>query len=102
MKDGPKNRLRAQDIHKIVDVFNKRLEVSKYSRMVPFDEIEKNEFNLNLPRYIDSQTPEDIQDIDAHLRGGIPAADVDAFSSYWAVCPGLRQTLFKPSRPGYF
>ena len=49
MKDGPKNRLRAQDIHKIVDVFNKRLEVPKYSRMVSFDEIEKNEFNLNLP-----------------------------------------------------
>ena len=50
MKDGPKNRLRAQDIHKIVDIFNKRLEVPKYSRMVSFDEIEKNEFNLNLPR----------------------------------------------------
>ena len=56
MKDGPKNRLRAQDIHKIVDVFNRRLEVPKYSRMVSVEEIEKNEFNLNLPRYIDSQT----------------------------------------------
>ena len=55
MKDGPKNRLRAQDIHQIVDVFNKRLDVPKYSRMVSVDEIEKNEFNLNLPRYIDSQ-----------------------------------------------
>src|SRR6266478_1187094 len=57
MKDGPKNRLRAQDIHKIVDVFNKHLEVPKYARMVSFEEIEKNDFNLNLPRYIDSQTP---------------------------------------------
>src|SRR5947199_5119721 len=55
MKDGPKNRLRDMDIHKIVDVFNKRLELPKYSRMVGFEEIEKNEFNLNLPRYIDSQ-----------------------------------------------
>src|SRR5437773_3850199 len=72
LKDGPKNRLRAMDIHKIVDVFNKRLEIPKYSRMVGLEEIEKNEFNLNLPRYIDSQQPEDIQDIDGHLRGGIP------------------------------
>ena len=55
MKDGPKNRLRAQDIHRIVDVFNRRLEVPKYSRMVSVEEIEKNDFNLNLPRYIDSQ-----------------------------------------------
>ena len=95
MKDGPKNRLRAMDIHKIVDVFNKRLDVPKYSRMVAFEEIEKNEFNLNLPRYIDSQTPEDLQDIAGHLQGGIPAADVDALQAYWDVCPQLRHTLFK-------
>ena len=101
MKDGPKNRLRAQDIHKIVDVFNKHLEVPKYARMVSFEEIEKNDFNLNLPRYIDSQTPEDIQDIEGHLKGGIPAADVDALQRYWAVCPQLRQVLFKADRPGY-
>src|SRR5437870_7840748 len=90
MKNGPKNRLRAQDIHKIVDVFNKRLEVPKYSRMVSVAEIEKNEFNLNLPRYIDSQQAEDIQDIGGHLRGGIPKADADALQSYWTVCPMLR------------
>jgi len=101
MKDGPKNRLRAQDIHKIVDVFNKRLEVPTYSRMVPVDEIEKNDFNLNLPRYIDSQKPEDQQDIEGHLKGGIPVADIDALQSYWAVCPALRKTLFKTLRPGY-
>src|SRR5437867_13187091 len=101
MKDGPKNRLRAQDMHKIVDVFNKRLEVPKYSRMVSVDEIEKNDFNLNIPRYIDSQQPEDLQDIEGHLRGGIPVADIDALQGYWAVCPGLRETLFKPNRPGY-
>jgi type I restriction enzyme M protein len=101
MKDGPKNRLRAQDIHKMVDVFNKRLDVPKYARTLPFAEIEKNEFNLNLPRYIDSQTPEDLQDIAGHLQGGIPAADVDALARYWAVCPRLQQTLFKPGRPGY-
>jgi type I restriction enzyme M protein len=102
MKDGPKNRLRAQDIHKIVDVFNKRIEVEKYSRMVSSEEIERNEFNLNLPRYIDSQEPEDIQDIAGHLQGGIPAADVEALQSYWDVCPSLKSSLFRDLRPGYF
>ncbi len=101
MKDGPKNRLRSMDIHKIVDVFNKRLDVPKYARMVPFAEIEQNEFNLNLPRYIDSQTPEDLQDIAGHLQGGVPVADVDALQRYWTVCPQLRHTLFKEGRPGY-
>jgi len=101
MKDGPKNRLRSQDIHKIVDVFNKQLELPKYSRMVSYDEIEKNEFNLNLPRYIDSQEAEDIQDIEGHLLGGIPEKDVDAFDRYWQVCPQLRSSLFKQNRPGY-
>ena len=101
MKDGPKNRLRSMDIHKIVDVFNKRLDVPKYARMVSFSEIEQNEFNLNLPRYIDSQTPEDRQDIAGHLQGGIPASDVDALERYWAVFPRLRHSLFKENRPGY-
>ena len=102
MKDGPKNRLRAQDIHKIVDTFTKRLDIPGYSRMVSFEEIEKNEFNLNLPRYIDSQQTEDIQDIEGHLRGGIPARDVEALDNYWAVCPNLKKALFKETRPGYF
>ena len=101
MKDGPKNRLRSMDIRKIVVVFNKRLEVPKYSRMVPFSEIEQNEFNLNLPRYIDSQTPEDMQDIAGHLQGGIPASDIDSLKRYWAICPELRHSLFKENRPGY-
>lgn len=102
MKDGPKNRLRAQDIHKIVDVFTKMLDIPKYARLVPVDEIEKNEFNLNLPRYIDSSEAEDLQDIAGHLQGGIPSRDIDALERYWAVCPGLKRTLFAPNRPGYF
>ncbi|NTU65621.1 MAG: N-6 DNA methylase, partial [Chloroflexi bacterium] len=71
MKDGNKNRLRHQDIHRIVDVFNRQIEVPKYSRMVPLAEISdvKNDYNLNLPRYIDSTEAEDLQDIAAHLRG---------------------------------
>jgi len=101
MKDGNKNRLRAMDIHKIVDVFNKRLEVPKYARMVGFEEIEKNDYNLNLPRYIDSQEPEDLQDIEGHLRGGIPLADIDALQRYWLICPHLKTALFKDNRPGY-
>ena len=101
LKDGPKNRLREQDLHQIVDVFTKRLEVPKYARMVSFDEIEKNEYNLNIPRYIDSQEPEDRQDIEGHLKGGIPVDDVDALSSYWTVCPKLRKALFADLRSGY-
>ena len=101
IKDGNKNRLRDMDLHKIVDVFNKRLVVPKYSRMVTLDVIEKNGYNLNLPRYIDSQQAEDLQDINAHLRGGIPECDVDALQSYWAVCPQLKQSLFVANRPGY-
>jgi type I restriction enzyme M protein len=97
MKDGPKNRLRAQDIHKIVDVFNRHHEVPKYSRMVSFDEIEKNDFNLNLPRYIDGQEAEDLQDIEGRLKGGIPERDIEALAPYWAVCPKLRDSLFAQS-----
>ncbi|HMS07986.1 MAG TPA: type I restriction-modification system subunit M [Pyrinomonadaceae bacterium] len=100
-KDGPKNRLREQDIHLIVDVFNKRTDLPKYSRMVSHHEIEKNDFNLNLPRYIDGTEPEDIQDIDGHLNGGIPERDTDALEAYWKVCPGLKGDLFKLNRPGY-
>jgi len=101
MKDGPKNRLRSQDIHKIVDVFTRQAVIPKYSRMVSLEEIEDNEFNLNLPRYIDSQEEEDHQDIEAHLHGGIPCADINALSRYWDVCPQLRQDMFKEIRPGY-
>lgn len=107
-KDGPKNRLREQDIHKIVDTFTKQAEMSRYARMVPREEIAdpKNDFNLNLPRYIDSSDPEDLQDIDGHLRGGIPERDLDAAESalapYWQVLPSLRTALFESAgRPGY-
>lgn len=101
MKDGPKNRLRARDIHKIVDVFTKRIELPGYARMVGLKEIEKNDFNLNLPRYIDSSELEDLQDIEGHLKGGIPVADVEALAEYWEVCPNLKAALFRPNRPGY-
>ena len=102
MKDGNKNRLRSQDIYKIVDVFNNQIELARYSRMVSFEEIAKNDYNLNIPRYIDSSEPEDLHDLNAHLNGGIPIADIDALQAYWQVFPNLRKTLFAPSgRSGY-
>jgi type I restriction enzyme M protein len=103
-KDGPKNRLREQDIHRIVDTFTRQVDVPRYARMVPLAEIAdpKNDFNLNLPRYIDSTEPEDLQDIDGHLRGGIPDGDLDALEAYWKVLPGVRAVLFASAgRPGY-
>lgn len=101
VKDGNKNRLREQDIRKIVDVWNAQLDIPKYSRFVLNDEIKKKEYNLNIPRYIDTQEPEDIQDINAHLKGGIPNTDIDALAAYWQVCPSLKSALFKPFHAGY-
>ena len=104
LKDGSKNRLRAQDIHRIVDTFTRQLEVPHYARMVPLAEISdpKNDFNLNLSRYIDGTEAEDLQDIDGHIRGGIPDRDIDALERYWQVLPNVRATLFKSAgRPGY-
>lgn len=104
-KDGNKNRLRSRDIHRIVDVFTKQLEIPKYSRMIPLSEIsnEKNDYNLNIPRYIDNQEEEDLQDIEAHLRGGIPQKDVEDLENYWQAYPSLKNILFKEStRKGYY
>jgi type I restriction enzyme M protein len=103
VKDGPKNRLRSQDIHKIVDVFTKRTEIDGYSRMAAISEIAdpKNNFNLNISRYIDSSEVEDVQDLHAHLYGGLPERDIDSLAGYWDAFPQLRSDLVKPNRPGY-
>lgn len=104
IKDGNKNRLRAQDIHRIVDTFTRQLEVPRYSRLVPLAEISdpKNDFNLNLPRYIDGTELDDLQDIDGHLRGGIPDRDLNVLGRYWEVLPTVRPLLFESAgRPGY-
>jgi type I restriction enzyme M protein len=103
IKDGNKNRLRERDIHKIVDTFTNSLDAPRYGRMVSIDEIAdpKNDYNLNLPRYIDSTEPEDLQDIDAHLFGGIPTRDIDALDAYWQILPSIRAALFEEARPGY-
>ena len=101
-KDGDKNRLRERDIHRIVDTFKKQLEVPRYSRMVPLEEIARNDYNLNLPRYIDSTEPEDLQDIAGHLQGGIPERDINALDDYWQIMPSVRAMLLKPLRPNYY
>jgi type I restriction enzyme M protein len=104
IKDGNKNRLREQDIHRIIDIFTKQADVPRYARLVPLDEIAdpKNDFNLNLPRYVDTTEPEDLQDIDGHLRGGIPERDLDGLGAYWKVLPSVRGVLFESAgRPGY-
>jgi type I restriction enzyme M protein len=108
MKDGNKNRLRERDIHRIVDTFTKQSDEAKFARMVPVAEIAdpKNDFNLNLPRYIDTTEPEDLQDIDGHLRGGIPERDLTGEDSliapYWKILPSVYKDIFESAgRPGY-
>ena len=102
-KDGPKNRLRPRDMHKMIDAFTKQIEIAGYSRMVPVSEIENaaNDFNLNIPRYIDSSEPDDIQDLHAHIHGGIPNRDIDALEAHWTAFPSLRFELFRPLREAY-
>jgi len=97
VKDGNKNRLRERDIRMIVDVFNSREEIPGYSRFVTNDEIEKNGYDLNIPRYIDNQEKEDMQDIKAHLFGGIPNRDIEDLKRYWTIYPGLKDKLFSPT-----
>ncbi len=104
VKDGNKNRLRERDIYRIITTFNDQIDTDpKYARFVPNDEIEKkNEYNLNITRYIDSTDPEDIQDIYAHIHGGIPAVDIDGLSKYWEVFPSLKSELLTAIGEKYY
>ena len=102
IKDGNKNRLQEKDIHKVADVFNSQEPIPGFSKMVSLTNIETNEFNLNIPRYIESQETEDIQDIEAHLLGDIPNADIKALQHFWEVYPNIKGALFAQSkRPNY-
>lgn len=104
IKDGAKNRLREQDIRRIVDAWKTHRDVPHFSRFVPMDEIKKNDYNLNIPRYVSAPDTEILQDIDAHLYGGLPKHDIDQLTTYWDVCPTLRSELFCEhlTRKGYF
>lgn len=104
IKDGAKNRLREQDIRRIVDVWQMQRDVPHFARFVPMEEIERNDYNLNIPRYVSAPDTEILQDIDAHLYGGLPKHDIDQLATYWDVCPSLRADLFveHPTREGYY
>lgn len=104
VKDGAKNRLREQDIRRIVDTWQAQRDVPHYARFVPMEEIARNDYNLNIPRYVSAPDTEILQDIDAHLHGGLPKHDIDQLDAYWEVCPSLRDELFcdHPARKGYY
>ena len=104
VKDGNKNRLRERDIYRIITTFNEQITTDpKYARFVPNDEIEKkNGYNLNISRYIDSTEPEDIQDIYAHIHGGIPAVDIEGLSKYWDAFPSLKAELLSAISEKYY
>ena len=100
-KDGPKNRLRERDIHEIVTTFNNFEEIPGYSRMVPLDEIEGNDYNLNIPRYIENTEKEDLQDIYAHLNSGIPKRDIDDIYAL-RFFKDLKAHLFLEKKENYY
>ena len=101
IKDGNKNRLQAKDIKKIVDTVKNRKDVEKFARVVSKEEIRKNEYNLNIPRYVDSAEPSDVHDIYATMFGGIPNAEIDTMNKYWNVFTGLKENIFEQQNIPY-
>lgn len=97
IKEGKNNKLRASDIKRIVDVVIKRENVDKFSGVVSREEIRNNEYNLNIPRYVDSSERAETWDIYASMFGGIPKAELDELKDYWTAFPKLRNTLFTNS-----
>ena len=105
IKDGAKNRLREQDIKFIVDTWREQRDVAHYARFVEWAEITDesgNNYNLNLPRYIESTDTSVQEDIFAHLNGGIPKADVDSYGFLWDLCPDLKAQIFTRASDNYF
>ncbi|MCD8265807.1 MAG: N-6 DNA methylase [Prevotellaceae bacterium] len=101
VKDGKQNRLREQDLKRIVDVWDRKEEVPHYSHMASMEEIRGNDFNLNIPRYVTPCDTETHQDIEAHLHGGLPLTDITLLGERYHACPTLTKSLFRPLRPGY-
>lgn len=100
-KVGKNNRLRSSDIRRIVDAYIARADLPKYSRKISREEIRKNEYNLNIPRYVDSSEGAESWDIYASMFGGIPMSEIDALADYWAAFPGLKETLFAQNETPY-
>lgn len=90
------NFLRPEDMAKIVDVYRRRRNVPGYARVVPIKEIEAEEFNCNVRRYVDNAPPPEPQDVRAHIHGGVPVAEVEALKRHWTNYPGLREACFAP------
>lgn len=97
VKEGKNNKLRASDIKRIADIVRDRETVPKFSKVVTRDQLRKNDYNLNIPRYVDSSDPAEQWDIYASMFGGIPTTELDDLSMYWQAFPGLREVLFSPS-----
>lgn len=102
VKDGNMNHLREEDIQRIVDTWEAWVDVPHYARFVPQEEIEKNDYNLNIPRYIEARDTEIVQNIEAHLKGGLPKHDIDQLSDYWEALPTLKDELVKYQGNGYY
>lgn len=96
-KEGKNNKLRASDIKKITDTVKARKTIEKFSRVVSREEIRENDYNLNIPRYVDSSEPAESWDIYASMFGGIPTAELDTLDEYWQAFPELKKTLFAES-----
>lgn len=101
-KEGKKqNKLRPEDIEKISYVYNTKKDVSGYSRLVPLEELESENFNLNIRRYVDNSPPPTPHDVRAHLHGGVPLKEINDLDSYWNIFSGLKDQLFKPRDKAY-
>ena len=101
LKEGKNNKLRASDIKRIVDVVTRRESVDKFSRVVSRDEIRENDYNLNIPRYVDSSEAAESWDIFASMFGGLPISEIDELKEYWAAFPALRSDLFENTSAEY-
>lgn len=102
IKEGKNNKLRDSDIKKIVDTFKKRLSIDKYSKVVSRDEIRQNDYNLNIPRYVDSPEKAESWDIYALMFGGIPEKELNDYKEYWDAFPTLRADLYSKARNSYY
>ncbi len=100
-KEGKSNKLRASDIKKISDTVIGRISVPSYSRLVVKTELQTNDYNLNIPRYVDSSDPAERWDLYASMFGGIPQAELDEFANFWHAFPTLRTTLFADNGTPY-
>lgn len=100
-KVGKNNKLRARDIREIVDTLKARKSVTKFSKLVTKEEIRENEYNLNIPRYVDSSDDEEPWDIHSIMFGGIPNMEIEGLHKYWDAFPGLREEIFSALSANY-